>query len=141
MRISDWSSDVCSADLAHRAAGRRVVDRPQIEVPELVRRKQGETPTPRGAARQIVGKIIVRGDLGARADPDAPERIAIAQLDRIRFVEPVKMRRNVDRGEIDGARLALFLGLVDTAEDVGELARADPEIHLDRKSTRMNSSH
>src|SRR3546814_8307710 len=82
--------------------------------------------------------MIRRPPRSTRTDPlfpyttlfRSPERIAIAQLDRIRFVEPVKMRRNVDRGEIDGARLALFLGLVDTAEDVGELARADPEIHF-----------
>src|SRR3546814_5235198 len=40
------------------------------------------------------------------------------------------MRRNIDRRQIDSARLAQLLGLVDTAEDVGELARPDPEIHL-----------
>src|SRR3546814_9882569 len=38
-------------DHAHRAARGRVVDRPQIEVAKLVRRKQGETPAPGGAAR------------------------------------------------------------------------------------------
>src|SRR3546814_1599494 len=98
----------------------------------MVRRKQGETPAPGGAARQIVGKVVMRRDPGARADPDALQRIAVAQLDPVRFVEPVEMRRNIDRRQIDGARLAQFLRLVDTAEDVGE---------LDRKSTRLNSSH
>src|SRR3546814_5088891 len=120
MRISDWSSDVCSSDLlhrlrfrhrvdearmrggvggieidhAHRAARGRVVDRPQIEVAKLMRRKQGETPAPGGAARQIVGKVVMRRDPGARADPDALQRIAVAQLDPVRFVEPVEMRRS-----------------------------------------------
>src|SRR3546814_12183596 len=79
----------------------------------------------------------MRLDPGARADPDALQRIAVAQLDPVRFVEPVEMRRNIDRRQIDGARLAQFLRLVDTAEDVGELARPDPDIppHLgvDRK--------
>src|SRR3546814_8731841 len=126
MRISDWSSDVCSSDLrlklhrlrfrhridearmrgevggieidhAHRAARGRVVDRPQIEVAKLVRRKQGETPAPGGAARQIVGKVVMRRDPGARADPDALQGIAVAQLHPVRFVEPVEMRRNIDR--------------------------------------------
>src|SRR3546814_3371993 len=69
-------------DHAHRAARGRVVDRPQIEVAKLVRRKQGETPAPGGAARQIVGKVVMRRDPGARADPDALQGIAVAQLHR-----------------------------------------------------------
>src|SRR3546814_1257893 len=81
-------------DHAHRAARGRVVDRPQIEVAKLMRRKQGETPAPGGAARQIVGKVVMRRDPGARADPDALQRIAVAQRDPVRFVEPVEMRRS-----------------------------------------------
>ncbi len=72
----------------------------------------------------------MRRDLGPRADPDALQRIACPKLDPVRFVEPVEMRRNIDRCQIDGARLAAFLGRIDTGKNIRELARPDAEIHL-----------
>src|SRR3546814_6872342 len=40
MRISDWSSDVCSSDLLHQVRGRavhlaRVADQPKLRIPAL----------------------------------------------------------------------------------------------------------
>lgn len=83
----------------------------------------------RGATGEVVGKVIVRRDPRPRTDPDAPERIARAEVDRVRRLESVEVRRNVDRPEIDGAVLSPLLGRVDPREDVGQPAGSGAEIH------------
>src|SRR3546814_12519981 len=57
MRISDWSSDVCSSDLFSRATGSEVVDH--------VLDREGERLRP-------VRPLVAAGarDVGAEADPD-----------------------------------------------------------------------
>src|SRR3546814_18643941 len=88
----------------YTALFRSVVDRPQIEVRELVGREQDEAPAPDRAAGKIVGKVVVRRDPRPRSDPDALVGLARTEVDRIGRVEPVEMRRDVDGAEIDGDR-------------------------------------
>src|SRR3546814_9477604 len=113
MRISDWSSDVCSSDLAaldHAAEGRlrHVEAATEVDAHDIV-------PIVVAHARQRA----VAGDAGVVDD----------DVDRPEFLG--------DGGAIVEARLMIA--------DV-PLARGDPgpvgeRPRLDRKSTRLNSSH
>ena len=61
--------------LTGRPAG-VIVERADVEVGELVGREQGEAAAADRAAGEIVGKIVVRGDPRAGADPDTLDRLA-----------------------------------------------------------------
>src|SRR3546814_14548958 len=69
MRISDWSSDVCSSDLEHHARhlrqplgrrhGARMVDRRQVAQPRLA--EQGHVDREGERAQAAVGADVARG--------------------------------------------------------------------------------
>src|SRR3546814_7900092 len=114
MRISDWSSDVCSSDLIIEEIGRYVgpgeierIDRAFLAAKAQFALEQ------RIAARDIAEK----GILGHR---DQLERVASAQAQR------------VDRGAPGEAMEAIL-------QPLGE--RESLLAPQDRKSTRLNSSH
>src|SRR3546814_1479959 len=116
MRISDWSSDVCSADLRAKQGGRK--------------NRGAEV-----AHRFGIDRIVLARGSGVIADRDLEimgERLADlgALLARDRGQLGV-----VVGGEI--AREADIGGLVDLPAVAGHRAAAQ----LDRKSTRLNSSH
>src|SRR3546814_8338273 len=101
MRISDWSSDVCSSDLIggdHLALGRR-----QPLAVDL------------GGAVAAVGEQRRRADPGAGGDP-------------VRHLYPAGWHRPLVRLQQD------------EGPDVGGAVAAAAKV-LDRKSTRLNSSH
>src|SRR3546814_4380770 len=58
MRISDWSSDVCSSDLVGEAAGYRVVDEAAVEREPVVFRISGDQAV--GADGAGVGAVQSR---------------------------------------------------------------------------------
>src|SRR3546814_8509706 len=71
MRISDWSSDVCSSDLVHVELQR--VDEPQAELAEgkAVAHRHGpgaDEALPAGAEHQAFDRAA--GGIGAVEDPD-----------------------------------------------------------------------
>src|SRR3546814_10489987 len=99
MRISDWSSDVCSSDLATATAQRG----------EQLSQRSERMRAVEGFLRRRIASAL---PIGFATLPDTGEQL--------RFVgEPTRMRFVAD--------LPDYLG------------RGGP--HLDRKSTRLNSSH
>src|SRR3546814_6305243 len=117
MRISDWSSDVCSSDLAEETS------RGQARTAEagpvaLVTRVQGDAVV----GRRVV-HLVHRGVLVAEIDlAEGALRVQIRLVDLVARVA-VSLELNVD-AELDA---------------VVQRGRAD-EVE-DRKSTRLNSSH
>src|SRR3546814_6889776 len=110
MRISDWSSDVCSSDLAQMAANRLGVQRFQV----LCAKYGAATVLAAGDALLDYAERKMRA--GIAALPDG--RYAFADV----FENP----------EIDGE--------LPVAVEV-TIAGDEMRLHLDRKSTRLNSSH
>src|SRR3546814_2634901 len=111
MRISDWSSDVCSSD--------------------LLRIKRGAHP-------QAAGIDAVRAVLGLFAetvDQLAPHRLDEIATDAIELAQPLAHR--AERLGI-GRRI---LRLIDEAVVEHRLEHVMPPRQRDRKSTRLNSSH
>src|SRR3546814_4998561 len=101
MRISDWSSDVCSSDLARRAKQDFVSD--------------------------IVGEMDRTGQLGGIVD-GFKFRLLCREADAAGAI--------VRAGRIEGGRQIRRLEL-----RVVALARHPRPAPIDRKSTRLNSSH
>src|SRR5882724_4532828 len=67
----------------HRRAGRREVERSDVEVRDLLRRKQREAPATTYHAADVVPLIEVRGRGDRRAEPDARQHGAIEDAERI----------------------------------------------------------
>src|SRR3546814_7492270 len=99
MRISDWSSDVCSSDLT----ARRV--------------------------RQRVGNILVWSYSMGYRDSEAPMRAISKGL-------PRQPRQDGHFAAMPYDRVAAFIVTLRAKESFSRLA-----LELDRKSTRLNSSH
>jgi hypothetical protein len=81
---------LCEVHEADGLARRREIQRPDVEIVELVRRKQGEAPVPDGDASEVVGQIVVRGDPRSVADPHADEGLPIAE---VQVVFPTETRQ------------------------------------------------
>src|SRR3546814_8841779 len=108
MRISDWSSDVCSSDLQEGDVGERV-----LEAEGVVEFQAVEHPGTVIEAEDVVGQEIAVAVAGSPLDhPLLEQRSAAGE---------VALRQGVDRGD--------------------RLARHEAPGELDRKSTRLNSSH
>src|SRR3546814_3126498 len=113
MRISDWSSDVCSSDL--------MTGLPMVE-----------NRLPRAAAEGQDRHVAAKGE---RPSLD-PQRLA--RLDR-RDLVPTDVQRRMKQAKEDG-RAKVDSALVDP--DIDRIPVADPARKTaDRKSTRLNSSH
>src|SRR3546814_3145718 len=114
MRISDWSSDVCSSDLEVAA---RVLERLQaadVDVPEVERRRAAVHPLGQrlaGAAGRLdADGVEAGGDVEVREFRRLAEEVAVVGGEALRPVE-----EGVDAGALQDRQ--------------------------DRKSTRLNSSH
>src|SRR3546814_6338391 len=113
MRISDWSSDVCSSDLRAEVAAERISFR---------RDRALEPDLARGDNQQLAKSIRCRGDRGG------VNAACIVLRDMMEAVDAENAR---DRGIASG-------------DDRGQFARRQFVAgigRLDRKSTRLNSSH
>src|SRR3546814_3496258 len=115
MRISDWSSDVCSSDLAMTRNGQRLLmlidDEP--------------------AQRRLVSALAARG--GWRSVFAADAEMAIAMLG------------TQDGMQLDAIVLDIWSPDDDAAGLIAELRARRPALPIlmltDRKSTRLNSRH
>src|SRR3546814_7118139 len=117
MRISDWSSDVCSSDLAVHARHRADT------LPNLVAQPLALRIVGRAALDEYGGRFLAAGG-GDREGSDVAGLEAGKLLDRpFDVLRP--MVAAVDDDHVLGA-----------ADDVDVAAR-----QIDRKSTRLNSSH
>src|SRR3546814_3487727 len=127
MRISDWSSDVCSSDLAP-------VNLEQSRVLRVNRR---------GPVQQVAGRLAVaegKGDAcfvhqGLNMRPVLQHAVE----DGFRLVKPAQSQQRLAarHKEIPLQRAVGLELLVDAGHHGVELLLAE----LDRKSTRLNSSH
>src|SRR3546814_8212442 len=131
MRISDWSSDVCSSDLKSR-----VIDRERID--EMV---------PLAGCgillqmRQVVGNAIDSQNLGAITQ-DAGDHVALmrTQHEARARLEQAGRKRDVvaiGRRQAHTGRIRLRRGSSHHVRYPAKAGRTTP----DRKSTRLNSSH
>src|SRR3546814_7125046 len=90
MRISDWSSDVCSSDLLHQVRGRavhlaRVADQAELRIPALARLDHLDERGGRGDVRPFerAGDDPRLGIVGQDAAVPYPEQ-AVQPLDDVR---------------------------------------------------------
>src|SRR3546814_4025857 len=111
MRISDWSSDVCSSDLGELAAGRPGAD-PQYRIGLGARTVQ--------ARRALLSLHPDQGTEYELGDLGRPDRGAV---ERSRRPAPARSYRPRPRG------------------GRGRIALARPVGRRDRKRPRLNSSH
>src|SRR3546814_3255121 len=116
MRISDWSSDVCSSDLVHNGASRAPF---QYRLLAGVRRQH-------------------------LLDPQCPGHVLSADPAVYFLIIPVDMLLLGTKH--DTGKLALFIGALNTAKQAGVFVQHTDlvDAHLfpeDRKRTRLNSSH
>src|SRR3546814_10408840 len=130
MRISDWSSDVCSSDL-----GPETAIFPSVLVPDVEGNRIGN-PERQGAAK-------VGGDGLQRVDADLDA--AINDIVRRRIGEGV-FATDVERSAASADPARRVVGRSDDVDGVDEAGQIDlVELGFvtaaDRKRTRMNSRH
>src|SRR3546814_8327095 len=113
MRISDWSSDVCSSDLASR----HVVQRERVA----------------GLPRDVV--VGARG-IAADAERAHPRSLRVVQrkaaAEHVHATDPRAHQRILRRAEVRGSAGVGYLRI----DRVGKL-----QAEQERKSTRLNSSN
>src|SRR3546814_8991503 len=122
MRISDWSSDVCSSDLAedYRRLARLAKSgpAPELEIDSNVRFDDSDTK-----AYNIIADI-------PGSDPKAGYVMAGAHFDSWVAADGATDNAAGSAVVMEAARIIKALGV-----------RPKRTIRLDRKSTRLNSSH
>src|SRR3546814_3452309 len=119
MRISDWSSDVCSSDLAPRRAGSSTSETPE--------RRSRRLPVPRSpvnasrsaAPQQDSGRAA--GRLGGVADGIEPQRDAAGEEELALFRQRVELHAvNVAQQALQ-PQLAVNAGTARSEEHTSEL--------------------
>src|SRR3546814_2045753 len=118
MQIRDWSSDVCSSDLAARRRGVRLIKADEIELVEDAAR-----------GRKLLGNLVLH-----RFPPGVESALAT----REQVVERREGNRHLFAERLERAirhRLQPRIGQ-DIEGETGEAIR-----RIDRKSTSLNSSH
>ena len=111
-------------DQADRLAGRREVEWTDVEVLQLFGREQREAATPRDDAGDVVRQIVMGGDARAIAEPDAHERLAIAECEIVLGAKARQAGVDRRRADIDrrrNLRLALARDFVEH--------RVEPDAH------------
>src|SRR3546814_7302286 len=118
MRISDWSSDVCSSDLGSRGVG--VAEESSLVV-EGRQRERGEGV---GAGRRLLGLRL--------AGPEARAIVAVEGDAAAALAQPLQQ----------GKEPLTALGVENPEGDGREVDKVEAGEALgDRKSTRLNSRH
>jgi hypothetical protein len=103
-------------DQADGLAGRVEVERADVQVGQLVGREQGEAAPAGGHHGQVVRQVVVGGDAGLVADPDAGQRVASAEVDVVLAAQAGQHGVDGGRADVDGGRariLAVALHLVE----------------------------
>src|SRR3546814_6690512 len=120
MRIRDWSSDVCSSDLAAVEAG------------------HGDAETLALAADQVLGRHLAILEIDHRRRLAVPAELAFLLAE----TEAGGVLVDQDAGH---ALRPVATGPAHHRVDVARAAAGDERLaageHVDRKSTRLNSSH
>src|SRR3546814_7957520 len=120
MRISDWSSDVCSSDLIEQSRRARPDIADDLEAPARCGLEVG------------IGIDV--------EDTDAFDPVIVdPPVDRA-GVEALVQVGDQDRLRVDTRRAQAQIVAEDAAVRIGEIA-VEPSLPQDRKSTRLNSSH
>src|SRR3546814_1918984 len=118
MRISDWSSDVCSSDLLSERLSRAIV-----------------------RARRENNRVAVLF-LDLDRFKDINDSLGHAAGDRILRSAAVRLQQTVGQhhtvARLSGDEFTVVLENLESLADADKVAR---EIIIDRKSTRLNSSH
>src|SRR3546814_6623810 len=143
MRISDWSSDVCSSDLVERIDDRGQQHLGHVALDDLAREAFGDGGLADAGIAHIERVVLAAAaqdldravDFGAAAD----QRIDLAALRLLVEVDGELVERGflLALGLALVLRLFLLLGLGLR----GGLAALAEAVAEDRKSTRLNSSH
>src|SRR3546814_10033730 len=131
MRISDWSSDVCSSDLLHRQR-RIMADRQPVDIGKPCRRDRQRRPwaDDHPSLACIDAHHIKRFRLTADVDSAT---LAHREVD-----EPAMAAKHPPL-QVDD--LAGVIGFRTELPDNGRIIAARYEADIDRKSTRLNHSH
>src|SRR3546814_9330810 len=133
MRISDWSSDVCSSDLlGMRRESENHVTAEELHLIVAEAQSAGVIDESERAMISSVMRLAdrpVRGLMTPRTDVDWLDVDADEEEIRARLVETPHTRLPVAEGSVDA-----IVGVVQARDLVGVLLE-------DRKSTRLNSSH
>src|SRR3546814_6530389 len=142
MRISDWSSDVCSSDLRRHRRGQRAGQRADRRAGERGAGEAGMSGARDTLSLAAAEALVVQVLTAAGTSADNAKSVAAALI----------------AAEADGqsghglSRVAAYAGqaksgkvdghAVPKVEELSESAvRIDAGAGLDRKSTRLNSSH
>jgi hypothetical protein len=103
-------------DQADGLAGRVEVERADVQVRQLLRREQREAAAAGRHHRQVVRQVVVGGDAGLVADPDAGQRVAGAEVDVVVAAQAGQDGVDGGRADVDGGRariVAVALHLVE----------------------------
>src|SRR3546814_8963409 len=123
MRISDWSSDVCSSDLTIGAAAAAAAT---ISAAAGLAAAMARAVDPPASARAVVSPMISTTTCRSRSGPELLQNLTLQQKHR------------VFGAEVGGGRT----GRTAAAEEPCPLDRNVAVLEQrDRKSTRLNSSH
>src|SRR3546814_2538024 len=130
MRISDWSSDVCSSDLLNATGGRAEIAGAEQSVRVLGNAQDayalGQT------------QIAIRSGRTVRLSDIADVRDKYAEQRSVSLMNG----RQVTSFSLEKAKGSSDVSVYDQAmEELNKIEKENPKIHLDRKSTRLNSSH
>mmetsp|Transcript_10001 Transcript_10001/g.40585 ORF Transcript_10001/g.40585 Transcript_10001/m.40585 type:complete len:550 (-) Transcript_10001:734-2383(-) len=101
---------------ADRLAGGGRVQRAEVEVGQLLGREDGEAPPAGGDDGEVVRQVVVRGNAGAVAEPQADEGVARAEAQAVGIEEAGQ--HGLDRGGADVERR--WLGRAGDAQQAGE---------------------
>src|SRR3546814_9992941 len=140
MRISDWSSDVCSSDLAH--ADGRLGDARRIMPFET--RHQGTHLLKRRSLAAIIDVASVASPpplLGQGREGSVENRHGSRDHQRAHAVRIVRRKAERDRAAPAVADEVRALDPERVHEPDHHSGMVGPHRPLDRKSTRLNSSH
>src|SRR3546814_9145233 len=114
MRISDWSSDVCSSDLAKPVVRYEILPQDRIQVADIVARADDLADAPPEAGREIrvalipwlVQRMVEGPRMSTHAciplrtpDPDVRDRVGHSLRDPVGRRLPVLVVRILDRSE------------------------------------------
>src|SRR3546814_7298144 len=138
MRISDWSSDVCSSDLEHKA----------LLQPDEVPEPHGAVPAGRGGKAPVrrhgnaghLARVAGEDVLQASAALEVPEPHRAVVAGRNRVAAAVDQRHGVHRALVVVAHLDGLLVLQVPQDEAVVEAGGDGAV-ADRESTRLNSRH
>src|SRR3546814_10275286 len=142
MRISDWSSDVCSSDLTLDNGLRVIVheDRKAPVVAVSVWYRVGSNHEPKGKTgfAHLFEHLMFNGSENAPKDFFEPLRqVGATDFNGTTFLDRTNYFETVPTGALD---LALFLESDRMGHLLGAVTQEKLDNQRDRKSTRLNSS-